>query len=98
MPWRMAFSTIGCKETRDEAVEGAWVHVELKAEAIGEAHLFDGEVALDDFEFLGQRDFLPRGSLQCRFQNGIKMPEHFRGLLLAPKFHPSGDRVQLLSL
>src|SRR5580704_10503762 len=69
------------QKARDEAIDRARINLELQPQTVRKAHLLNGQVILDQFDFSGQRHSLRSSSLQRGLKNRVQISEHFGRLL-----------------
>src|SRR5882724_2894684 len=82
------------KKARNEPVEGTGVEIEVDVEAVGKAHPFNRQITLDNLQFLRQRNFAGRGSLQARPEDVVEVGQNVEGILCTFQFHQGRYRIQ----
>jgi hypothetical protein len=82
------------KETRYKTIKRAWIDLDLHPQAICKAHLFDGEVVVDQLKLLSDWDLLRSGALKRALEDCVEMGEYLDSLLLAAELHKGCDRVE----
>jgi len=82
------------EEAWNEAMKSAGIDLNVDAKTIGEADLLDGEVVVDDFELLGEPDFLGGSALEGGSENGVEVIEHFGRFALLAEFDERGNGVK----
>ena len=94
MPWRMAFSTSGCRMrlgTLASRVSGAASISTSRRSA--ESDVFNFEVALQELQLLAQGDFLRFGAVEGGAQQFAQAADHAVGRINI-LVHERGDRVE----
>src|ERR1700680_3323620 len=82
------------KKARNYPVQRTRIEIDVDLEAVGKAHPFDGQIALDDLQFLGQRNLAGRVSLQACPEDVVEVGQNVEGILCTIQLHQSCYRVQ----
>src|SRR6266446_2692299 len=82
------------EESKEQARPSHWIQDNVDVEAVRKAHPFDGQVALDDLQFLRQRNLAGRGSLQARSEDVVEVGQNVEGIRCTLQLHQGRYRVQ----
>src|SRR5690348_10892399 len=81
-------------QTRNLDLEQVGWNVRVHLQAVGKADFLDGEILVEQFEFLTKRDLLPAGILQYAAEKIAKTGDHIGRVVVSALADKRGNRIE----